>query len=71
MSASEASSHVVMVEFRVDADKGTRRSDILAAVRKRSKALKLPDDAGCRIADGSVKVYFEGVGDNLAAERGW
>lgn len=71
MSATEPSTHVVRVEFRVDADKGTRRADILEAVRKRSRALKLPDDAGCRIAADSVTVCFEGVGDNLAAERGW
>jgi len=70
MSATEPSSHVVRIEFRVEADKGTRRSDVLAAVRKRVKALNLPDGAGCRIA-GDFSVDFENLEDNLAAERGW
>ena len=71
MSATEPSSHVVRVEFRVDADKGTRRTDILAAVRERSKALRLPGDAGCRIDADSVTVGFASLEDTLGAERGW
>lgn len=71
MSATEPSTHIVRVEFRVEADKGTRRRTVLDAVRQRAVKIRLSDSAGCRITDGSVKVCFEGTEDNLAAERGW
>jgi hypothetical protein len=72
MSAIEASTHTVRIEIRVEADKGTRRSDILAAVHQQAASLAAIEGAGWRISPGALMlVYFEDVGDNLAAERGW